>query len=150
MMSHNPQQVHNEIEIATRAQQFPRDVEIEAEISRMLPRHKPSEPPNVGALSAEAMDTIFKQTTTNIEAMGGALMDLVKKCEQTMTLVADAFAHINETIDQYHAAAKKVHTQIDGYATLCEDTRRESELMRQRLVSGEPAAPAAAKTEAAE
>jgi hypothetical protein len=93
---------------------------------------------NAGQLSAEAMEGEFQKTAKDIERLGVELIDVAKKCEGAMTYLQKTIEHLNDTADYYRKEAKRIHGEIEAYASLAEDVRRQSELMRQRLVAGEP------------
>jgi hypothetical protein len=133
--------------------------EIETEIARLVPRHRPEklpepvnyapavEPRTAGQLSAQAMENEFQRTAKDIENLGVELIDLAKKCEGAMAYLQKTIQHLNDTADYYRVEAKRIYGEIEAYAGLAEDVRRQSELMRQRLAKGEPSRTVEAEVE---
>jgi hypothetical protein len=116
------------------------DDSIEAEVRRLVPSRSVLDETarSAGQLSAQAMENEFERTAKDIEHLGVELIDVAKKCEGTMAYLQKTIEHLNDTADYYRKEAKRIHGEIEAYAALAEDVRRQSELMRQRLVAGEP------------
>jgi hypothetical protein len=123
---------------------------VENEIARLVPKSRGlipmprpvNEPDDItqraGQLSATAMGNEFERAAKDIEALGEELIDLAKKCESAMIYIQKSIEHIGDTADHYRKEATRIRGQIEDYAALAEDVRRTSELMRQRVMSGEP------------
>lgn len=106
--------------------------------------------PDIGKLSAAALQGEFEAAAKQIEQMAAEMLDAAKRCEAMVASVHEVAAYITATALHYRQEGQRHFEAIERNARLAEDVRRLCDDLNRRILAGEPAARPAASTQAAE
>jgi len=134
--------------------------EIEAEVRNRPPVHEPRPvnfaPPRVrapalsmpdyvehrdgateiGKLSAEAVVREYEAAAKEIEAMGGELTELVRRCETTARDALAVIDELKDTAGRYREEAKRVFFQIENCSLVTAEVRKTCAELKEKIAAG--------------
>ena len=90
----------------------------------------------IGKLSAEGVVREYEAAAKEIEAMGGELTELVRRCETTARDALAVIDELKETAGRYREEAKRVFFQIENCSLVTAEVRKTCAELKEKIAAG--------------
>src|SRR3984885_2169174 len=90
----------------------------------------------IGKLSAEGVVREYEAAAKEIEAMGGELTELVRRCETTARDALAVIDELKDTAGRYREEAKRVFFQIENCSQVTAEVRKTCAELKEKIAAG--------------